>query len=57
MIAPKGTNITGMYRVCKGTACKTLVSCPYVMCRKHWIAVASVDNSEMTEIIDTASYI
>ena len=52
-ISPKGTNITGMYRKCQkldGT-CKTLVSCPYTHCHKHWTAKASSKDSLMKEII------
>ena len=51
-IAPKGTNITGMYRKCQkldGT-CNTLVSCPYIMCSEHWTAKAMVASSLMKEI-------
>jgi len=51
-IAPKGTNITGMYRKCQNLdgTCETLVSCPYVMCREHWTAKAMVEYSSMKEI-------
>jgi hypothetical protein len=52
-IAPKGTNITGMYRKCQkldGT-CEILVSCPYTHCHKHWIAKATSKDSLMKEII------
>ena len=53
-IAPKGTNITGMYRKCQSmNGCEKLVSCPYTMCKEHWIAKASVKDSLMKEIIST----
>jgi|TARA_R110000824_G_C15120424_1_gene668013 hypothetical protein len=51
-IAPKGTNITGMYRKCQhidGT-CETLVSCPYTHCREHWMAKAMSEYANMKEI-------
>jgi hypothetical protein len=54
-IAPKGTNITGMYRKCQkldGT-CENLVSCPYTMCTEHWVAKSSARDSSMKEIIHT----
>ena len=51
-IAPKGTNITGMYRKCQTLdgLCETLVSCPYVMCSEHWTAKAMKEHSSMNEI-------
>ena len=53
-IAPPGTNITGMYRKCKHIdgLCKTLVSCPYTHCSKHWVAKSMVENTDMKEIIN-----
>jgi hypothetical protein len=51
-IAPKGTNITGMYRKCQAlNGCENLVSCPYTMCKEHWVAKAMVEGSSMKEII------
>ena len=50
-IAPKGTNITGMYRRCQAlNGCEILVSCPYTMCKEHWVAKASIKESLMEEI-------
>lgn len=51
IIAPNGTNITGMYRKCQAiNGCEILVSCPYTMCKEHWIAKASINDSVMEEI-------
>jgi len=51
-IAPIGTNITGMYRKCQAlNGCENLVSCPYTMCKEHWVAKAMVEGSSMKEII------
>jgi len=52
-IAPKGLNMTGMYRKCQkldGT-CDTLVSCPYTHCKEHWTAKSMVENTDMKQII------
>jgi len=35
-LTPKNTNILGYYRKCAQPICEIYITCPYVMCNKHW---------------------
>jgi len=49
MIAPKGTNIPGYYRKCRNDVCENYVACPYVWCKRHWIALAEFNEKVKIE--------